>query len=85
MQRPYLLTEHGVYLREQYLNLRKDVKSLFVRWFMYRVFTLVAQLNYHLADQVSPVCAFNAVTIVSNACAPSAESAEGSPCTTSTT
>ena len=59
-QRPYLLTEHGVYLREQYLNLRKDVKSLFVRWFMYQVFTLVAQLNYHFADQVSPVCAFNA-------------------------
>jgi glycosyltransferase involved in cell wall biosynthesis len=60
MQRPYLLTEHGVYLREQYLNLRRGVKSLFVRWFMYRVFTLVAQLNYHFADQVSPVCAFNA-------------------------
>src|SRR5260370_32908438 len=60
MQRPYLLTEHGVYLREQYLNLRRDVKSLFVRWFMYRVFTLVAQLNYRFADQVSPVCAFNA-------------------------
>lgn len=60
MQRPYLLTEHGVYLREQYLNLRRGVKSLFVRWFMYRVFTLIAQLNYNYADQVSPVCAFNA-------------------------
>jgi glycosyltransferase involved in cell wall biosynthesis len=60
MRRPFLLTEHGVYLREQYLNLRRDVKSPFVRWFMYRVFTLVAQLNYTYADQVSPVCAFNA-------------------------
>jgi glycosyltransferase involved in cell wall biosynthesis len=59
-QRPFLLTEHGVYLREQYLNLRRSVKSLFVRWFMYRVFTLVAQLNYQFADQISPVCAFNA-------------------------
>lgn len=56
---PYLLTEHGVYLREQYLNLRRSVKSLFVRWFMYRVFTLIAQLNYLCADQISPVCAFN--------------------------
>jgi len=26
---PYLLTEHGVYLREQYLNLRRQVKSFF--------------------------------------------------------
>ena len=60
MQRPYLLTEHGVYLREQYLNLRRGVKSLFVRWCMYRVFTQVAQLNYRFADQVSPVCGFNA-------------------------
>jgi len=60
MQRPYLLTEHGVYLREQYLNLRRSVKSLFVRWLMYRTFTLIAQLNYHFADQISPVCAFNA-------------------------
>lgn len=58
-QRPYLLTEHGVYLREQYLNLRRSVKSLFVRWFMYRLFTVIAQLNYTFADQVSPVCGFN--------------------------
>ncbi len=57
---PYLLTEHGVYLREQYLNLRRQIKSFFVRWFLYRVVQAIVQLNYHFADCVVPVCAFNA-------------------------
>ncbi len=57
---PYLLTEHGVYLREQYLNLRRQMKSFFVRWFLYRLVETVVELNYHFADQVSPVCAYNA-------------------------
>lgn len=56
---PYLLTEHGVYLREQYLNLRNQVKSIFVRWFLLRLVENVVELNYHFADQISPVCAFN--------------------------
>jgi len=57
---PYLLTEHGVYLREQYLNLRRQVKSFFVRWFLYRLVESVVELNYYAADQVSPVCSYNA-------------------------
>jgi glycosyltransferase involved in cell wall biosynthesis len=57
---PYLLTEHGVYLREQYLNLRRQIKSFFVRWFLYRVVQTIVELNYHFADQISPVCEFNA-------------------------
>ena len=56
---PYLLTEHGIYVREQYLNLRGQVKSLFVRWFLFRLCNAVSRLNYHFADQVSPVCAYN--------------------------
>lgn len=56
---PYLLTEHGVYLREQYLNLRRVIKSPFVRWFMYRLCGAVAAVNYHFADQISPVCSYN--------------------------
>jgi glycosyltransferase involved in cell wall biosynthesis len=56
---PYVLTEHGVYLREQYLNLRRQVKSLFVRWFLYRVVENVVELNYYFADLVAPVCAYN--------------------------
>lgn len=56
---PYLLTEHGVYLREQYLNLRRQMKSFFVRWFLCRLVENVVELNYYFADQISPVCAFN--------------------------
>jgi polysaccharide biosynthesis protein PelF len=56
---PYVLTEHGVYLREQYLNLRNQIKSFFVRWFLYRVVENVVELNYHFADLVAPVCAYN--------------------------
>jgi len=57
---PYLLTEHGIYVREQYLNLRRTIKSPFVRWFMYRLIGAVTAVNYHVADQISPVCAYNA-------------------------
>jgi glycosyltransferase involved in cell wall biosynthesis len=56
---PYLLTEHGVYLREQYLNLGRSVKSLFVRWFLFRLVSAIVDVNYSLADQVSPVCWYN--------------------------
>ena len=57
---PFLLTEHGVYVREQYLALRRSIRSPFTRRFMCRVVNLVAALNYHYADLVSPVCAYNA-------------------------
>jgi glycosyltransferase involved in cell wall biosynthesis len=57
---PYLLTEHGVYLREQYLNLRRHVTSPFVRTLLYRLMESVVRLNYAAADQVSPVCDYNA-------------------------
>jgi glycosyltransferase involved in cell wall biosynthesis len=57
---PYLLTEHGIYAREQYLNLRRTIKSPFVRWFMYRLIGAVTAVNYHVADCVAPVCAYNA-------------------------
>ena len=56
---PYLLTEHGVYIREQYLNLKRSIPSFFVRWFLYRLMGSVVRLNYHFAEQISPVCAYN--------------------------
>jgi len=56
---PYLLTEHGVYLREQYLNLRREIDSFFVRWFLSRLVEKIVELNYYFADQISPVCSFN--------------------------
>jgi glycosyltransferase involved in cell wall biosynthesis len=56
---PYLLTEHGVYVREQYLNLGRSVKSFFVRWFVLRVVGAVTDVSYACADQLSPVCQYN--------------------------
>jgi glycosyltransferase involved in cell wall biosynthesis len=56
---PYLLTEHGVYLREQYLNLGRSVKSHFVRWFLCRLMNTISDVNYAFADQISPVCQYN--------------------------
>jgi glycosyltransferase involved in cell wall biosynthesis len=56
---PYLLTEHGVYLREQYLNLGRSVKSVFVRWFLFRLMNAINDVNYAFADQISPVCQYN--------------------------
>ena len=56
---PYLLTEHGVYLREQYLNVGRSVKSPFVRWFLLRLMNAITDVNYAFADQISPVCQYN--------------------------
>ncbi|BAY24527.1 group 1 glycosyl transferase [Calothrix sp. NIES-2100] len=57
---PYLLTEHGINIREQYLNLNRSIPSLFVRQFLYRLMGAVVKVNYHYADQISPVCEYNA-------------------------
>ena len=56
---PYLLTEHGVYLREQYLNLGASIRSYFVRWLLLRLIAAVVDVNYAFADQLSPVCRYN--------------------------
>ncbi len=57
---PYLLTEHGVYMREQYLALAKRNYSSFLNMFLIRLIKSVVTVNYHYADQVSPVCSYNA-------------------------
>jgi glycosyltransferase involved in cell wall biosynthesis len=56
---PYLLTEHGINIREQYLNLRTAIPSLFVRRFLHYLVSAIVKLNYHFADVVSPVCSYN--------------------------
>jgi glycosyltransferase involved in cell wall biosynthesis len=56
---PYILTEHGAYLREQYLNLGRSIRSAFVRWFLLRVISAVVDTNYAYADLLTPVCRFN--------------------------
>jgi polysaccharide biosynthesis protein PelF len=56
---PYLLTEHGINIREQYLNLRTAISSVFVRRFLHYLVSAVVKLNYHFADIIAPVCKYN--------------------------
>lgn len=55
----YILTEHGVYLREQYLSLSQRGYSSFLNTFLIRMIHSIVNLNYFYADQVSPVCNYN--------------------------
>jgi polysaccharide biosynthesis protein PelF len=56
---PFMLTEHGIYLREQYLSLGKREYSSFLNTFLIRMIHSITGLNYAYADQVSPVCKYN--------------------------
>lgn len=56
---PFLLTEHGIYLREQYLGLGKNKYSSFLNKFLIRMIHSITSLSYTYADQVSPVCHYN--------------------------
>jgi polysaccharide biosynthesis protein PelF len=58
-QIPFLLTEHGINSREQYLNLRTAIPSIFVRRFLHYLVNAVVKLNYHYADIIVPVCDYN--------------------------
>lgn len=55
----YLLTEHGVYLREQYLSLSKRQYPSYLNTFLIRLIKSVVKLNYYSANQISPVCEYN--------------------------
>ena len=56
---PMILTEHGVYLREQYLFLSRFHRLLFCKQFLINLITAVVRANYHFADIVAPVCHYN--------------------------
>lgn len=56
---PFLLTEHGIYLREQYLSLYQRGYPPFLATLFIRLVQSVVSLSYHFADQVSPVCNYN--------------------------
>jgi polysaccharide biosynthesis protein PelF len=57
---PYLLTEHGIIVRENYLRLIQTINSLFVRLLLNKLVGAVVRLNYFFADMIAPVCAYNA-------------------------
>ena len=56
---PMLLTEHGVYLREQYLFLSRFRRLFFCKQFLLNLITAIARANYHFADLIAPVCHYN--------------------------
>lgn len=57
---PFLLTEHGVYLREQYMFVSKSKNTYHSKKFLLNLIGLVSRMSYHYADQISPVCNYNA-------------------------
>ncbi|MEA2491462.1 MAG: polysaccharide biosynthesis protein PelF [Acidobacteriota bacterium] len=56
---PMVLTEHGVYLREQYLFLSRFHRLFFCKQFLLNLITAVVRACYHFADVVAPVCHYN--------------------------
>jgi glycosyltransferase involved in cell wall biosynthesis len=58
---PLVVTEHGIFVREQYMAVSSDhTTSPFFKRFMLSFSNLVCKLMYLYADCISPVCDFNA-------------------------
>jgi polysaccharide biosynthesis protein PelF len=55
----FLITEHGIFLRELYLTLSKMKATLHCRRFLFRFYQAIAGMNYFYADCVSSLCEFN--------------------------
>jgi len=56
---PFLVTDHGVAIRERYIAVSAAEFSVFGKQFLTHFAGLVARLNYTYADVVSPVTNFN--------------------------
>lgn len=56
---PFLLTEHGVYLRERHLEYRQGQSSFAVRAFTMRFFSLLTAAAYQAADFIAPGSDYN--------------------------
>jgi glycosyltransferase involved in cell wall biosynthesis len=56
---PFLLTEHGIYLRELYLWLRKCGYSHACRRFLLNFNEALVKMNYHFADCITALGNFN--------------------------
>ena len=55
----YMLTEHGIYLRERYLAESRSAPTLFRKLFSLRFSRLMTLISYALADQIAPCCDYN--------------------------
>jgi polysaccharide biosynthesis protein PelF len=67
---PFLLTEHGVYLRERYLSYEPGSLSQPARAVVLRFFKLLTRVAYEHADIVAPVCRYNRLWEVANGTPP---------------
>ena len=56
---PFILTEHGVYLRERYISVAPGPMPWFLKRLLLGLSALASRLCYAAADIVAPVCAFN--------------------------
>lgn len=57
---PFLVTEHGVYMREQYLAVGRYGFSYHLKRFVVQLIAAISRTCFAYADQISPVCQFNA-------------------------
>jgi glycosyltransferase involved in cell wall biosynthesis len=55
----FLLTEHGIYVREQYLYTSRIGMPPRTKEFLLGMISMIVKLNYHFADVISPVCDYN--------------------------
>jgi glycosyltransferase involved in cell wall biosynthesis len=55
----FLLTEHGIYIREQMLQASRIKMPLRTKEFLMNLITMVARINYYHADIIAPVCDYN--------------------------
>lgn len=56
---PMVLTEHGVYVREQNLFLSRFHRLFFAKQFLLNLIMAVSRANYYYADVIAPVCHYN--------------------------
>jgi len=57
---PFMVTDHGIYLRERYIAMSSAAdESFFCKRFLLRLVHLVSRVCYVTADQISPVCDHN--------------------------
>ena len=57
---PFMVTDHGIYLRERYIAMSSATEeTFFCKRFLLRLVHLVSRVCYVTADQISPVCDHN--------------------------
>lgn len=56
---PFLVTDHGVWVRERYIGVSASDFSVYTKRFLMGLSSHISRLNYHFADVVAPVTGFN--------------------------